>query len=366
MAQHDKQGGSSRVTPRRERRPRSGKTAVGGPGRRQNSDRALREREKELTALHAAAAILAGSDADTVAMLQKLADLLPPAFQFPASAGACIRLGEIEVRTPSFTESQWALSEPFTTAGGISGLVKVIYFELPPKFLRAPFLREERSLVQTIARLLCGAFEHRAARAALQVSEEQLRRVAESIDEVYWLYDWASGEHIYLNAAFEKVWGATVDNGREIARMFRASILAEDRPAVDAFLEQQRRQLPSEVRYRIRRPDGSVRWIHDRAFPIRDPSGRPYRTAGIAKDVTADEGAIGHATSSVARLALLTPRQREVLQLLAEGNSVKEVAFRLGRSAKTIETHKADLMQRLELPDLAAVVRFAMRHGLVR
>jgi DNA-binding NarL/FixJ family response regulator len=64
-------------------------------------------------------------------------------------------------------------------------------------------------------------------------------------------------------------------------------------------------------------------------------------------------------------LAGLTSRQREVLQLVAEGSSTKAIASRLGLSARTVETHRAELMKRLGVRDVAGLVRFAIRTGLV-
>ncbi len=61
----------------------------------------------------------------------------------------------------------------------------------------------------------------------------------------------------------------------------------------------------------------------------------------------------------------LTPRQREVLQLVAEGATTKDIAQRLNLSVKTVETHRTELMRRLEVHDLASLVRFAVRSGLV-
>ena len=325
------------------------------------------ERAKELQALHAAAAVLLRTDLGPATMLRELADLLPAAFQFPEIAGASLRVGEVHAASEGFAPaSPWMLTAEFGQNGNAAGCIKVTYSERRPSAGEGPFLPEERALLNTIARMVCAAFQHRAVEAALRRSEEQLRHIVESIDEVFWLYDWASGQHIYLNSAFEKVWGAKVNGQRDIARVFLDSILLEDRPALAAFLRKQRQQQPCEVCYRIRRPDGSVRWIHDRAFPICDPDGRPYRTAGIAKDVTAFKEAELQATSGAARLAFLTPRQREVLQLLADGKSVKETAFALSRSPKTVESHKAELLERLNLNDVAGLVRFAMRHGLVR
>jgi len=61
----------------------------------------------------------------------------------------------------------------------------------------------------------------------------------------------------------------------------------------------------------------------------------------------------------------LTPRQREVLQLLAEGLATKEIALRLKRSAKTVEMHRRHLMQKLGLYSIAELTRYAVRKGLV-
>ncbi|HZN86643.1 MAG TPA: response regulator transcription factor [Burkholderiales bacterium] len=61
----------------------------------------------------------------------------------------------------------------------------------------------------------------------------------------------------------------------------------------------------------------------------------------------------------------LTPRQREVLKRIAEGRSTKEIAFDLKLSVKTVETHRAQIMERLGIRDVAGLVRYAMRAGLV-
>lgn len=61
----------------------------------------------------------------------------------------------------------------------------------------------------------------------------------------------------------------------------------------------------------------------------------------------------------------LTPRQREVLKRIAEGRSTKEIAYELNLSVKTVETHRAQIMERLGIRDVAGLVRYAMRAGLV-
>jgi two-component system response regulator NreC len=66
------------------------------------------------------------------------------------------------------------------------------------------------------------------------------------------------------------------------------------------------------------------------------------------------------------RYDLLTDREREVLKLLADGHSLKEVAARLGLSLKTVDVHKTNLMRKLDIHDRAGLIRYAIRNRLVR
>jgi DNA-binding NarL/FixJ family response regulator len=73
----------------------------------------------------------------------------------------------------------------------------------------------------------------------------------------------------------------------------------------------------------------------------------------------------GRPTEAESSLEALTPRQREILQLIAEGKSTKEIAFSLSVSVKTVETHRAALMDRLGIRDVAGLVVYAVRHKLI-
>ena len=67
-----------------------------------------------------------------------------------------------------------------------------------------------------------------------------------------------------------------------------------------------------------------------------------------------------------AREVTLTARQREILSLIAEGKSTKQVALQLNISVKTVESHRAQIMERLNIHDVAGLVRYAIRTGLVK
>lgn len=91
--------------------------------------------------------------------------------------------------------------------------------------------------------------------------------------------------------------------------------------------------------------------------------GETYLSAAISK--RALEGhATGHGDEA-GPLALLTSRQREILQLLAEGHNTKDIALTLQISPKTVETHRTQLMERLGIRDVPGLVRYAIRVGLV-
>jgi DNA-binding NarL/FixJ family response regulator len=91
--------------------------------------------------------------------------------------------------------------------------------------------------------------------------------------------------------------------------------------------------------------------------------GETYLSPAISRHVV--DGFLGRAPADGDPLAGLTTRQREILQLIAEGKSTKEIAAILGVSVKTVETHRAQLMDRAGIHDVAGLVRLAIRSGLV-
>jgi DNA-binding NarL/FixJ family response regulator len=95
--------------------------------------------------------------------------------------------------------------------------------------------------------------------------------------------------------------------------------------------------------------------------------GETYLSSSISKHVV--DGYLGRTPAASPAegvpVDVLTPRQREILQLVAEGKSTKDVAQMLGLSVKTVETHRSQIMDRLAIRDLAGLVRYAVRTGLV-
>jgi DNA-binding NarL/FixJ family response regulator len=91
--------------------------------------------------------------------------------------------------------------------------------------------------------------------------------------------------------------------------------------------------------------------------------GELFLSPAISKRVIDDY--LAQAAGDITPLERLTPRQREILQLIAEGKSTKQIAAVLDTSLKTVETHRASLMKRLAIHDVAGLVRYAIKHGLI-
>ncbi len=133
--------------------------------------------------------------------------------------------------------------------------------------------------------------ERKKIEQSLRESETKFRQLSEHIQEVFWLtnYDAQSGKVIgvyYVSPAFETIWGHTCESIYQNPLQWVEAIHPDDRQRVADTFEQKVVEGSFDEEYRIIRPDGTVRWIHDRGFPIYNDHGEVYRIAGIAEDIT--------------------------------------------------------------------------------
>ena len=124
------------------------------------------------------------------------------------------------------------------------------------------------------------------AEQALQKSELQFRQMAETIEQVFWLTSPVTHAVLYVSPAFEGIWGRSCAELYADSRIWREAVLPEDLPQVRRDLEELGRGNPVQMEYRIRRPDGTLRWISDRGYPLRDGSGAATFVTGVASDIT--------------------------------------------------------------------------------
>jgi PAS domain S-box-containing protein len=121
---------------------------------------------------------------------------------------------------------------------------------------------------------------------ALRASEERFRQLAEYAREVLWMLEVPGGRISYVNPAYEVTWGRSCQSLYDAPEDWYEAIHPEDRQRVVTAYEASHAQAYDEE-YRIIHTDGSVRWIRDRAVPVRDADGRVLRVAGIAEEITA-------------------------------------------------------------------------------
>jgi PAS domain S-box-containing protein len=128
--------------------------------------------------------------------------------------------------------------------------------------------------------------ERKLAEDSLRESEEKFRQIAETINEVFWITDATMHQMIYVSPAYERIWGRTCQSLYEAPRSWLEAIHAKDRERVMGAARTSVAKGEYDETYRIQRPDGSVRWIHDHAVPLRNAAGEIQRFIGIAGDCT--------------------------------------------------------------------------------
>jgi two-component system, cell cycle sensor histidine kinase and response regulator CckA len=125
------------------------------------------------------------------------------------------------------------------------------------------------------------------AEAELWESERRFRLMAETIQDVFWIAAPGMGKTVYVSPGYEYIWGQTREALYHNPKLFLETVHPEDRERVKAEIVAARvRSIPWSHEYRIIRPDGTVRWIQNRGFPIRDDQDSVTRFTGVATDIT--------------------------------------------------------------------------------
>jgi PAS domain S-box-containing protein len=154
------------------------------------------------------------------------------------------------------------------------------------------------------------------AEDALRESEERFRQMAENIQEVFWLFDWVQQRVIYVSPAYEKIWGRSIQALYDRYEEWSESIHPDDVSYAQASFEETLETGGGREReYRIIRPDGTVRWVSDKAFAIFDTQGNVYRITGIATDITKRKEAEKAYRESEERYRLVTERTSDVVSI---------------------------------------------------
>jgi PAS domain S-box-containing protein len=183
--------------------------------------------------------------------------------------------------------------------------LKVLVAFLPLSAVSLHLVRSYRREVEAVASMQELVRSLGAAEEELRSKEVRFNQLTQSIKEVFWIASPGGAAMHYVSAAYEEIFGLAADSLYRDAFSFLEVVHPEDREGMVQVLAEERNTF--EVDYRIVRPDGQVRWLRTRGFPIRDAAGNVYRLAGVTEDVTDRKRAEEELRKSEARTrALLT------------------------------------------------------------
>ncbi|MCC5614602.1 PAS domain-containing protein [Nostoc sp. CHAB 5836] len=128
--------------------------------------------------------------------------------------------------------------------------------------------------------------ERKRSAEALQDSEERFRQLAENIDAVFWIREVSENRVSYVSPAYERLWGLNRQELYQGEQVWIARIDPEDRESTQRAFQEKAAAGEFDQEYRIVLADGSIRWVRDRCFGLRDETGEIYRFAGIAEDIS--------------------------------------------------------------------------------
>jgi PAS domain S-box-containing protein len=128
--------------------------------------------------------------------------------------------------------------------------------------------------------------ERRKTNEALGESEAQFRLVVENIHEVFWIADTLKGGVLYVSPTYENIWGRSCQSAYAGSHIGLGAVHPDDQVRIHRAEMDKQASGAYDEEYRIVRPDGSMRWIHERAFPVRNAAGDFYRIVGVAEDIS--------------------------------------------------------------------------------
>jgi PAS domain S-box-containing protein len=196
---------------------------------------------------------------------------------------------------------------------------------------------------------------------ALEQSEERFQTLLDSLKDVVWAASVDGGELLYINSAVEKIYGRGAQEFIDNPNLWHAAVHPDDRGIALQGARDLADRGEKDVEYRIVRPDGEIRWLHDRASVVRDKNGNPVRIGGVATDITGRKLAEIHIQASEDRYrSLFEASMDAVLLTMPDGRIVaanKEACRIFGFTEQQFVRVRRERVVDASDPRLAAALR---------
>lgn len=203
-----------------------------------------------------------------------------------------------------------------------------------------PVMADMPNLVRRALREWQLRVEHDVALKALAENDRIFRQLANSIRDLFWLYDWQERRLLYVSPAYEAVWGEPASGVMENPRSWIDRVHEDDRPKVQSMELPDRPGKFYDNIYRIVRPDKTLRWIHDRRFAVFNEAGEFYRIVGVCEDVTEHQETTEKLQQQAGHLA-------HVARLSTMGELVAGIAHEVNQPLHTISNYTATIASAL-------------------
>lgn len=275
----------------------------------EQNQRTLQERVKELGCLYAVSECLSRRDIDWKRILDMVVDTVPGGWRRPESTFARLHAGDREVRSAKFRETDWRLSSDVVVDGEVLGRLEVFCEADASRPDGDPFLEEERTLIDELARRIEQAISTRRYQEELDASRRRFRDFAEAASDWLWEMD-ANLRFTYFSDRIEAVMGKSADFwiGKTRVEIAAGDKAREDPKWIAHLADLEARRPFRNFRYQIGLPDGSVRHITISGTPVFDDNGEFAGYRGSGTDESAQVDAEHRAQESDRRLKEIADR----------------------------------------------------------
>lgn len=204
---------------------------------------------------------------------------------------------------PRVNDQEWAKREGMIAFAGYPLMIADQLVGVMATFARKPFSQNTLDGMGSVAQSIAVGIQRQFTEGELRQSEERFRELAENINEIFYIAHPEGKQFYYISPAHEQITGQKCDAVYQNPHAWLESIHPDDRERIEEALRMDSARLDEE--YRVLRPDGELRWLRSRSFPVKDEHGEVARVVGIATDITEQKQAEAKVNQNLNRIRAL-------------------------------------------------------------